>query len=217
MLRTQLGYRMWLIPFVNMYGWLFGFNQEAASIATPTLRTDRFNLRNVFFASASDGRHGFLSWHGMTIIDVCGTGSRTLAYVYQITKNRGVLQSTWACGRWGGGIEGCKLPFWLQRNAWAGKTRAESLPEIARISLWHWTCTSGASWCAESVIQHSILSRLSFVSFFSVSLYEAMRPLSRLLNTRCYSSAESQKGANTVQRCSVENQKGAITIDFVPQ
>ena len=29
------------------------------------------------------------------------------------------------------------------------------------------------------------------------------------------SSAESQKGTNTVQRCSIENQKGAIAMDFV--
>ena len=28
-------------------------------------------------------------------------------------------------------------------------------------------------------------------------------------------SAESQKGIDAVQRCSVENQKGAIAIDFV--
>ena len=28
------------------------------------------------------------------------------------------------------------------------------------------------------------------------------------------SSAENHKGINTVQRCSVENQKGAITIDI---
>ena len=27
--------------------------------------------------------------------------------------------------------------------------------------------------------------------------------------------AESQKGVNAVQRCSIENQKGAIAIDFV--
>ena len=31
------------------------------------------------------------------------------------------------------------------------------------------------------------------------------------------SSAESQKGAIVDQRCSVENQKGAIAIDFVQQ
>ena len=31
------------------------------------------------------------------------------------------------------------------------------------------------------------------------------------------SSAESQKGANAVQRCSIENKKGAIAIDFVQQ
>ena len=31
------------------------------------------------------------------------------------------------------------------------------------------------------------------------------------------SSAESQKGAIADQRCSVENQKGAIAIDFVQQ
>ena len=30
-------------------------------------------------------------------------------------------------------------------------------------------------------------------------------------------SAENQKGANAVQRCSVENQKSAIAIDFVQQ
>ena len=29
------------------------------------------------------------------------------------------------------------------------------------------------------------------------------------------SLAESQKGINTVQRCSIENQKGDITIDYV--
>ena len=29
------------------------------------------------------------------------------------------------------------------------------------------------------------------------------------------SSAENQKGVNTVQRCSGENQKGAIEIDFL--
>ena len=28
------------------------------------------------------------------------------------------------------------------------------------------------------------------------------------------SSAENQKGINTVKRCSIENQKGAIAIDF---
>ena len=31
------------------------------------------------------------------------------------------------------------------------------------------------------------------------------------------SSAESQKGAIANQRCSVQNQKGAIAIDFVQQ
>ena len=35
------------------------------------------------------------------------------------------------------------------------------------------------------------------------------------LNIRRISSAESQKGINSLQRCSVENQKGAITKDFV--
>ena len=30
-------------------------------------------------------------------------------------------------------------------------------------------------------------------------------------------SAECQKGINTVQWCSIENQKGAIVIDFVQQ
>ena len=29
------------------------------------------------------------------------------------------------------------------------------------------------------------------------------------------SSVESQKGASIIQRCSTENQKGAIAIDFV--
>ena len=29
--------------------------------------------------------------------------------------------------------------------------------------------------------------------------------------------AENQKGVNAVQQCSIENQKGAITIDFVQQ
>ena len=29
------------------------------------------------------------------------------------------------------------------------------------------------------------------------------------------SSAENQKGINAVQRCSIENQKGTIAIDFV--
>ena len=29
------------------------------------------------------------------------------------------------------------------------------------------------------------------------------------------SSAESQKGVDAFQRCSIENQKGAIAIDFV--
>ena len=29
------------------------------------------------------------------------------------------------------------------------------------------------------------------------------------------SSAKSQKGANAVQQCSIENQKGAIVIGFV--
>ena len=33
--------------------------------------------------------------------------------------------------------------------------------------------------------------------------------------TSSLSSAENQKGVNAVQRCSVENQKGAISIDFV--
>ena len=33
----------------------------------------------------------------------------------------------------------------------------------------------------------------------------------------CTSSAESQKAAIADQRCSVENQKGAIDIDFVQQ
>ena len=28
-------------------------------------------------------------------------------------------------------------------------------------------------------------------------------------------SAESQRGINAVQRCSIENQKGAIAIDFI--
>ena len=31
------------------------------------------------------------------------------------------------------------------------------------------------------------------------------------------SSAESQKGINAVQQCSIENQNGDITIDFVQQ
>ena len=31
------------------------------------------------------------------------------------------------------------------------------------------------------------------------------------------SSAENQKGVNAVEGCSVENQKGAITIDFEQQ
>ena len=31
------------------------------------------------------------------------------------------------------------------------------------------------------------------------------------------SSVESQKGINAVQQCSVENQKGAMIIDFVQQ
>ena len=35
------------------------------------------------------------------------------------------------------------------------------------------------------------------------------------LNMLSMSSAESQKGAIADQRCSVENQKGAIAIDFV--
>ena len=30
------------------------------------------------------------------------------------------------------------------------------------------------------------------------------------------SSAESQKGVNAAQQCSIENQKGAIATDFVP-
>ena len=30
-------------------------------------------------------------------------------------------------------------------------------------------------------------------------------------------SAENQKGVNVVQRCSIENQKGAIALDFVQQ
>ena len=33
----------------------------------------------------------------------------------------------------------------------------------------------------------------------------------------CLSLAENQKGINTVQECSVENQKDAIAIDFVQQ
>ena len=35
------------------------------------------------------------------------------------------------------------------------------------------------------------------------------------LPTSIISSAESQKGINAVQRCSIENQKGTIAIDFV--
>ena len=31
----------------------------------------------------------------------------------------------------------------------------------------------------------------------------------------CMSSAESQKGVNDVQRCSMENQSDALAIDFV--
>ena len=34
---------------------------------------------------------------------------------------------------------------------------------------------------------------------------------------RYISSVESQKSVITVQRCSIENQKGAIAIDFVQQ
>ena len=30
-------------------------------------------------------------------------------------------------------------------------------------------------------------------------------------------ASESQKGVNAILRCSAENQKGAITIDFVQQ
>ena len=37
------------------------------------------------------------------------------------------------------------------------------------------------------------------------------------LFTRLIAPAESQKGIVAVQRCSVENQKGTITIDFVQQ
>ena len=38
-----------------------------------------------------------------------------------------------------------------------------------------------------------------------------------MVNTASISSAESQKGAIADQRCSIENQKGAIAIDFVQQ
>ena len=36
-------------------------------------------------------------------------------------------------------------------------------------------------------------------------------------NEYIISSAESQKGTIADQRCSIENQKGAIAIDFVQQ
>ena len=37
------------------------------------------------------------------------------------------------------------------------------------------------------------------------------------MNTVIISSVEGQKGIIAYQRCSIENQKGAITIDFVQQ
>ena len=56
-----------------------------------------------------------------------------------------------------------------------------------------------------------IASILNF--FFSASSFRAYR-----LHVRVgTSSAENQKGVNAVQQCSVENQKGAIAIDFVQQ
>ena len=36
-----------------------------------------------------------------------------------------------------------------------------------------------------------------------------------IVQNKHISSAESQKGLNVVQQCSVENQKGAIAIGFV--
>ena len=39
----------------------------------------------------------------------------------------------------------------------------------------------------------------------------------KLIGKMCMSSAEDQKGVNAAQQCFVENQKGAIAIDFVQQ
>ena len=42
-------------------------------------------------------------------------------------------------------------------------------------------------------------------------------PTSKSLREYIFLSVESQKGAITIQRCSVQNQKGTIAIDFVQQ
>ena len=49
----------------------------------------------------------------------------------------------------------------------------------------------------------------------SIFLYhEAILDQRKMLEV-CILSAENQKGVNAVQQCSVENQNGAIAIDFV--
>ena len=46
---------------------------------------------------------------------------------------------------------------------------------------------------------------IHLLSAFSKSVLEKLK---------CISSAENQKGIITIQRCSIENQKGAVAIEF---
>ena len=57
----------------------------------------------------------------------------------------------------------------------------------------------------------------------SMTIIKNKLQLNQILNLKekktfikfCMSSVESQKGVNDVQRCSIENQSGALAMDFV--
>ena len=100
--------------------------------------------------------------------------------------------------------ENCCCPIWA--DMWFGLASSLSVKRMASKLLVCWT------WLLP-VCRYIGITETFFKNFFAD--WNECWSKSKNMHERHMSSVESQKGAIAIKKCSIENQKGVITIDFV--
>ena len=96
------------------------------------------------------------------------------------------------------------MPFWLSTD--------DTSTSVVSPDYRRWTGGRGGSYCHQQwvaplfIVYNPACYASAYKLFLNKECYHSLN---------CISSVESQKGTINIRRCSVENQKGATTIDFV--